>query len=71
VLDGLEGDDVLHGGTGVDSYWMRRGSGNDTIVEVAGEQSLLVLEGLDLEDLRGEVQAMICCSNRAGRRTAC
>jgi len=67
VLDGLEGDDVLHGGTGVDSYWMRRGSGNDTIVEVAGEQSLLVLEGLDLEDLRGEVQGndLLLKSSRA------
>jgi len=55
VLDGAEGDDVLAGGLGVDSYWMRRGSGHDTIVEQSGEQSLLVLQGLSIEDLRGEI----------------
>ncbi|HQS98768.1 MAG: hypothetical protein B7Y26_05395 [Hydrogenophilales bacterium 16-64-46] len=55
VLDGVEGNDTMAGEAGVDSYLMRRGSGSDIIIEQAGESSILVLEGLALEDLRGEL----------------
>lgn len=58
-LDGGSGGDWLNGGAGNDTYVFRRGSGNDTIYNYdpdAGRVDTLVLEGLNVADIRLEKQ---------------
>lgn len=56
VLYGGAGDDLLEGGPGHDVYVLRPGhpvgaGGTDSVVELAGEASLIQVEGSRLEDL--------------------
>ena len=52
VLDGGTGDDLLRGGTGTDSYVVRWGMGQDTVIDTGPEGSVLRLaEGIALTDL--------------------
>ncbi len=53
-LNGGNGDDILAGGAGRDVYHFSLGGGRDTVREEPDEESLIVLDHLDLEDLTGE-----------------
>jgi Ca2+-binding RTX toxin-like protein len=59
LLDGGTGNDLLDGGLGSDTYLFRRGDGSDTISNTdtsAGHIDTLVLEGLNVADIRLEKQ---------------
>jgi Ca2+-binding RTX toxin-like protein len=59
LLDGGTGNDLLDGGLGSDTYLFRRGDGSDTISNTdtsAGHIDTLVLEGLNVDDIRLEKQ---------------
>jgi Ca2+-binding RTX toxin-like protein len=60
-LDGGIGNDILNGGDGSDTYFFRRGSGTDTINnsfdQSPGRVDTLVLDGLNVSDVRFEIQS--------------
>jgi VCBS repeat-containing protein len=54
VLDGLQGDDVLFGAGGADTYIHRLGDGNDSIYDyngVTGEIDILRISGVNAADI--------------------
>jgi Ca2+-binding RTX toxin-like protein len=61
TLDGGAGNDTLSGDAGSDTYLFRRGGGTDTIVATdftVGRIETLVLEGLNVADIRVEAQGV-------------
>lgn len=51
TLDGEAGNDILKGGKGDDTYIFAKGYGNDTVIDIDG-QNTLCFKGLSVKDVR-------------------
>nr|WP_314868607.1 calcium-binding protein [uncultured Campylobacter sp.] len=66
TLIGNEGDDILNGGTGDDTYIFNKGDGNDTVTDNGGADTIKFGEGISKEDLI--VKRVARMNDRTGRK---